>query len=69
MQAVLERTTQCITAKNKAQWLQVQTGLENDLKTLKAVHDTSDGDTSKAIKGVIKAANLVQTATSRNVFK
>ena len=69
MQAVLERTTQCITAKNKAQWLEVQIELEKDLKSLEAVRDTSDGDTSKAVEGVIEAANLVHIATSRSVFK
>jgi hypothetical protein len=69
MQAVLERTTQCITAKNKAEWLEVQTGLEEDIKTFKEPHDTNDADTSKAIQSVIQTANSIQAATSRNIFK
>jgi hypothetical protein len=69
MQTALERTTQCITAKNKAEWLEVQTGLEEDIKTLKELHDSSDADTSKAIQSVMQAANTVQAATSRKIFQ
>lgn len=69
MQAALERTTQCITAKNKSEWLEVQTGLEKDLKTLRTLHDTSAGDASEAIESLIQAATSMQAATGRKIFK